>query len=88
MLELKDLKVAYGGVEALHGLSLTVNEGELVTILGANGAGKSTTLMAISGLVRPKSGTIVFKNERLDCLRSHEVVQRGVTQAPEGRRVF
>ncbi|MDR2367302.1 MAG: ABC transporter ATP-binding protein [Deltaproteobacteria bacterium] len=88
MLELNDLKVSYGGVEALHGLSLSVREGELVTILGANGAGKSTTLMAVSGLVRPKSGTITFKNERLDNLRSHEVVQRGVTQAPEGRRVF
>ncbi|MDR1109377.1 MAG: ABC transporter ATP-binding protein [Deltaproteobacteria bacterium] len=88
MLELIDLKVSYGGVEALHGLSLTVREGELVTILGANGAGKSTTLMAISGLVRPKSGSIMFKNERLDSLRSHEVVQRGITQAPEGRRVF
>jgi branched-chain amino acid transport system ATP-binding protein len=88
MLELLDLKVAYGGVEALHGLSLKVEEGELVTILGANGAGKSTTLMAVSGLVRPKAGSILFKNERLDTLRSHEVVQRGVTQAPEGRRVF
>ncbi|MDR2301642.1 MAG: ABC transporter ATP-binding protein [Deltaproteobacteria bacterium] len=88
MLRLIDLKVSYGGVEALHGLSLSVKPGELVTILGANGAGKSTTLMAISGLVRPKSGSILFKNERLDTLRSHEVVQRGVTQAPEGRRVF
>ncbi|MDR2386007.1 MAG: ABC transporter ATP-binding protein [Deltaproteobacteria bacterium] len=88
MLQLIDLKVSYGGVEALHGLSLEVKPGELVTILGANGAGKSTTLMAISGLVRPKSGSILFKNERLDSLRSHEVVQRGVTQAPEGRRVF
>jgi branched-chain amino acid transport system ATP-binding protein len=69
-------------------LSQTVKEGELVTILGANGAGKSTTLMAISGLVRPKSGQIMFKGTRLDELRSHEVVQMGITQAPEGRRVF
>jgi branched-chain amino acid transport system ATP-binding protein len=88
MLELVDLKVSYGVVEAIHGLNLKVAQGELVTILGANGAGKSTTLMAISGLVKPKSGAIFFKNERLDTLRSHEVVQRGVTQAPEGRRVF
>jgi branched-chain amino acid transport system ATP-binding protein len=88
MLELCDLKVSYGGVEALHGLSLKVEEGELVTILGANGAGKSTTLMVISGLVKPKSWAVYFKKERLDNLRSHEVVLRGITQAPEGRRVF
>ncbi|MDR3203133.1 MAG: ABC transporter ATP-binding protein [Deltaproteobacteria bacterium] len=88
MLELIDLKVSYGGVEAIHGLSLTVKQGELVAILGANGAGKTTTLMAISGLVRPKSGAIYFKKERLDTLRSHEVVQRGIAQVPEGRRVF
>jgi branched-chain amino acid transport system ATP-binding protein len=88
MLEIVDLKVSYGGVEALHGISLKVEEGELVTILGANGAGKTTTLMAVSGLVRPKSGEIRFNGERLDELKSHEVVARGVTQAPEGRRVF
>lgn len=88
MLEIIDLKVAYGGVEALHGISLKVEEGELVTILGANGAGKTTALMAVSGLVRPKSGEIRFNGERLDALKSHEVVARGVTQAPEGRRVF
>jgi branched-chain amino acid transport system ATP-binding protein len=88
LLEIRDLRVSYGGVEALHGLCLKVMEGELVTILGANGAGKSTTLMAISGLVRPKSGEILFRGERLDLLRSHEVVKLGVTQAPEGRRVF
>jgi branched-chain amino acid transport system ATP-binding protein len=88
MLELIDLKVAYGGVEALHGISLSVKEGELVTILGANGAGKSTTLMAVSGLVPVKSGEIRFKGERIDTLKSHEVVERGITQAPEGRRVF
>jgi branched-chain amino acid transport system ATP-binding protein len=88
LLEIIDLKVAYGGVEALHGISLKVEEGELVTILGANGAGKTTALMAVSGLVRPKSGEIRFNGERLDALKSHEVVARGVTQAPEGRRVF
>ncbi|UQZ88786.1 ABC transporter ATP-binding protein [Deltaproteobacteria bacterium Smac51] len=88
MLELRDLKVRYGQVEALHGLNLTVEEGELVTILGANGAGKSTTLMAISGLVAVAEGGIYFKGERIDTLRSHQVVNLGITQSPEGRRVF
>jgi branched-chain amino acid transport system ATP-binding protein len=88
MLELRNLVVAYGGVRALHGISLTVAEGELVTVLGANGAGKSTTLMAISGLVPLREGSIHFNGERLDTLKSHEVVERGITQAPEGRRVF
>ncbi|MDR0549544.1 MAG: ABC transporter ATP-binding protein [Deltaproteobacteria bacterium] len=85
---MKNLVVAYGGVEALHGLSLTVGQGELVTILGANGAGKSTTLMTISGLLRPAKGEIYFKGQRIDLLPSHEVVRLGVTQSPEGRRVF
>jgi branched-chain amino acid transport system ATP-binding protein len=88
LLEITDLRVAYGGVEALHGISLRVEQGELVTILGANGAGKTTTLMAVSGLVKPRSGEIRFNGERLDQLKSHEVVARGVTQAPEGRRIF
>ncbi|MDR1577946.1 MAG: ABC transporter ATP-binding protein [Deltaproteobacteria bacterium] len=88
LLELKSLVVAYGGVEAVRGLSLSVAAGELVTILGANGAGKSTTLMAISGLVRPSGGEIYFKGQRIDVLRSHEVVKLGVIQSPEGRRVF
>ncbi len=88
MLELKNLKVRYGQVEALHGLNLMVEEGELVTILGANGAGKSTTLMAISGLAPVAEGGIYFKGERIDTLRSHQVVSLGITQSPEGRRVF
>jgi branched-chain amino acid transport system ATP-binding protein len=93
ILELKGLKVAYGAVEALHGLDLEVRRGELVTILGANGAGKSTTLMAISGLIRPASGTMAFYGEngesvKLESLRSHQVVELGVIQVPEGRRVF
>ncbi|MDR2934903.1 MAG: ABC transporter ATP-binding protein [Candidatus Adiutrix sp.] len=88
MLELIDLKVSYGPVEALHGLNLTVAEGELVTILGSNGAGKTTTLMAVSGLVPVRSGEIRFEGRRLDTLRSHQVVALGVTQAPEGRRIF
>ena len=88
MLELVDLKVKYGQVEALHGLNLTVNEGELVTILGSNGAGKTTTLMAVSGLAPVSSGEIRFEGRRLDTLRSHQVVGLGITQAPEGRRIF
>jgi len=88
MLELVDLKVKYGQVEALHGLNLTVEEGELVTILGSNGAGKTTTLMAVSGLVPVSSGEIRFEGRRLDTLRSHQVVALGITQAPEGRRIF
>jgi branched-chain amino acid transport system ATP-binding protein len=88
MLELRDLKVRYGQVEALHGLNLKVEEGELVTILGANGAGKSTTLMAISGLAPVAEGGIYVRGERIDTLRSHQVVSLGITQSPEGRRVF
>jgi len=88
MLELKNLKVKYGQVEAIHGLNLTVKQGELVTILGANGAGKSTTLMAISGLVPASEGEIHFNGRRIDTLRSHQVVSLGITQSPEGRRVF
>ncbi|MDR2405761.1 MAG: ABC transporter ATP-binding protein [Deltaproteobacteria bacterium] len=88
MLELSNLCVSYGGIKALHGISLKVEEGELVTILGANGAGKSTTLMAISGLVPLAEGEILFKGEKLHKLKSHEVVKRGITQAPEGRRIF
>ncbi len=88
MLELRNLKVKYGQVEALHGLNLRVAEGELVTILGANGAGKSTTLMAISGLAPVSEGEIYFQGSRIDTLRSHQVVSLGITQSPEGRRVF
>ncbi len=88
MLELKNLTVYYGPVGALHDLNIKVEKGELVSILGANGAGKSTTLMTISGLVRPKAGEIHFEGKRIDTLQSHEVVRLGITQSPEGRRVF
>ncbi len=88
MLELHELTVAYGPVVAVHKLSLTVEKGELVTILGANGAGKSTTLMAISRLAPARGGSIHFLNQRIDTMKSHEVVRLGITQAPEGRRVF
>ena len=88
MLEIRNLEVAYGPVVAVRDISLFVREGELVTILGSNGAGKSTTLMAVSGLVRPRSGTVHFEGRRIDTMRSHEVVRLGITQAPEGRRIF
>lgn len=88
LLELKDVRVSYGSVEALHGINMTVNEGEIVTILGANGAGKSTTLLSISGLIKPTSGTILFEGKALDSMHTFEIVKGGITQSPEGRRVF
>ncbi len=88
MLEINDLHVYYGGIHALHGISLSVPEGQMVALLGANGAGKSTTLRTIMGLVKPTSGTITMDGKSLLGLRSFEVVQRGVAMVPEGRRVF
>ena len=88
LLELHDVHVAYGRVEVLHGINLHVNEGEIVTILGANGAGKSTTLLSISGLTRVSAGSILFDGKPVHTLPSHEVVRLGITQSPEGRRVF
>ena len=87
-LELRNIHVKYGSVEVLHGIDLQVEEGEIVTILGANGAGKSTTLLSISGLVSPSQGEVLFQGENISRLPSHQVVQRGITQSPEGRRVF
>ena len=80
--------MGYGPVEVLHGLSLRVAEGELVCLLGANGAGKSTTVRTISGLLRPRAGTITFLGERLDGHPAHAVLKRGIAQCPEGRRIF
>ncbi len=88
MLELNEVSVFYGPVGALHNVNIVVEKGELVSILGSNGAGKSTTLMAISGLVHLKSGTIHFEGSRIDTLKSYEMVRLGITQSPEGRRVF
>ncbi len=88
LLEVADLHVRYGNVEALHGVSLRVDAGEVVTILGANGAGKTTTLMAISGLVKTAQGKILLGDTALHKLPAHKVVARGVAQVPEGRRVF
>lgn len=88
LLEVKNLEVNYGNVRALHGIALTVDEGEIVTILGANGAGKSTTLNAICGLVKPRAGEVYFAGEAIHRLPPHKVVAKKITQAPEGRRVF
>ncbi len=88
VLELQELRVRYGNVEALHGVSLTVNAGEIVTLLGANGAGKSTTLRAVSGLLRPSSGRILLDGKPADLVPAHERVRLGIAQAPEGRRIF
>jgi len=88
LLEIDGLAVRYGNVEALHGISLSVGEGEIVTILGANGAGKSTTLRAVSGLLRPSGGAIRFAGSPIHQLPAHRLVSLGIAQAPEGRRIF
>jgi branched-chain amino acid transport system ATP-binding protein len=88
LLEVRDLDFAYGDVQVLRGVSLAVNAGEIVTLVGSNGAGKSTTLRNLSRLLRPRSGAIVFDGHDLVKLSSHEVVELGVVQVPEGRRVF
>jgi branched-chain amino acid transport system ATP-binding protein len=88
MLKIRNLRVAYGKVEALHGIDLDVREGEIVTLLGANGAGKSTTLNAICGIFKAAGGTIEFRGESIHNLPTHAIVNRGVAQVPEGRRVF
>lgn len=88
MLNIENLVVKYGNVEALHGINLHVNQGEIVSILGANGAGKSTTLMAISGLVKSHSGNILYNDSPIHTSSAHQIVQGGIAQVPEGRRVF
>ena len=88
MLHVKDLHVNYGAISALHGISLKVEAGQIVTLIGANGAGKSTTLRAICGLVKPRSGVINFDGHNISGLAPHLIVARGVAQSPEGRMVF
>jgi branched-chain amino acid transport system ATP-binding protein len=88
LLEINDLHTYYGSIHALKGISLHVDEGEIVTLIGANGAGKSTTLNTICGLLKPRSGDIQLAGEPIHVLPAHEIVARGVAQAPEGRRVF
>ena len=88
LLELRDVHTYYGNIHALKGISLTIDQGEIVTLIGSNGAGKSTTLKTISGLLRPREGEIWFDGKRLDGTPAHEVVVLGISQAPEGRRIF
>ena len=88
ILEFRDLQVRYGGIEAVKGINFDVPEGEIVTLIGANGAGKSSTLRAISGLVKPASGSISFKGEDITGKDANEIVSKGVILVPEGRRIF
>jgi branched-chain amino acid transport system ATP-binding protein len=88
LLELHDVHTFYGNIEALKGVSLEVNEGEIVTLIGSNGAGKSTTLRSISGLTPPREGSIRFDGEEIGETPPQEIVQKGISQAPEGRRIF
>jgi branched-chain amino acid transport system ATP-binding protein len=88
MLALEDVVVAYGAVEAVHGVSIAVRDGEIVTLVGANGAGKSTILRAVSGLVVPRSGRILLDGAPIHGRRAHEIVRLGLSHVPEGRRIF
>ncbi|NLM52473.1 MAG: ABC transporter ATP-binding protein [Firmicutes bacterium] len=88
MLKIENLDVYYGAIHALKGISLELNEGEIVTLIGANGAGKTTTLQTISGLIRPKNGSITFQGQELTQRPAQEIVKMGISQVPEGRRVF
>ena len=88
LLAIEGLLAGYGNILALKGISLTVGEGEIVTLIGSNGAGKSTTLRTISGLVRPRAGSVLFGGRRIDGLAAHEIVRAGISQAPEGRGIF
>jgi len=88
MLKIKDINVYYGNIHALKGVSLDINQGEIVTLIGANGAGKSTLLKTISGLLKPKNGEVLFENEQVAGKVAQAIVKRGISQVPEGRRVF
>src|ERR687886_1796795 len=88
MLELTDVHTYYGNIEALKGVSLEVDDGEIVTLIGSNGAGKSTTLRSISGLTPPRQGSIRFDGEEIGETPPQEIVQRGISHAPEGRKIF
>jgi len=88
MLEIKDINVYYGAIHAIKGITLEVNEGEIVTLIGANGAGKSTTLRTISGLLKPKTGAINFLGNDIAGMAAHKIVREGISQVPEGRRIF
>jgi branched-chain amino acid transport system ATP-binding protein len=88
LLELENVHTYYGNIHALKGISVTVDKGEVVTLIGSNGAGKTTTLKTISGVLRPKEGTITLEGRRIDHVPAHDIVGIGICQAPEGRRIF
>ena len=88
VLQVEDIHTFYGSIEALKGITIEVREGEIVTLIGSNGAGKSTTLRSISGLNAPKVGRIVYRGEEIQGLPAHEVAELGIAQSPEGRRIF
>jgi branched-chain amino acid transport system ATP-binding protein len=88
LLDVKDIHVFYGNIEAVKGMSFHVDRGEIVCLIGANGAGKTTTLRTVSGLLRPREGAIFYDGQRIDLLPAHEIVGLGVAQSPEGRRIF
>src|SRR5919202_6612883 len=88
LLDVKDIHVFYGNIEAVKGMSFHVDQGEIVCLIGANGAGKTTTLRTVSGLLRPAQGAIFYSGQRIDLLPAHQIVALGVAQSPEGRRIF
>ena len=88
MLEVRDLHVSYGKIAAVKGISFTVDEGEVVTLIGGNGAGKTTTLRTVSGLLKPTSGSVLLRGDRIDSMPAHQIVNLGIAQSPEGRRIF
>lgn len=88
LLELKSVEAGYGGIQALRGIDLQVNQGEIVTLIGSNGAGKSTTLKSISGQIKVKSGTILYKGKDIANVPAHQTSLMGIAHVPEGRRIF
>ena len=88
LLEVKDLQVFYGVIQALKGISFEVSQGEIVTLIGANGAGKTTTMQTVIGLIQPKAGSIIYNEKDITKMPSHKIVASGISQVPEGRRIF
>ena len=88
LLKVEDIHVYYGSIHAIKGITFEVNEGEIVTLIGANGAGKSTTLNTVSGLLKPRSGSIEFEGQSLLGIPAHKMVSKGIALCPEGRRIF
>ena len=88
MLQLKDIHTYYGNIHALKGISIEINQGEIVTLIGSNGAGKSTTLRTISGITPPRSGEVIFEGQPINSVPAHKIVKLGISQSPEGRHIF